>query len=109
MKELFHHFGLLDNRVQVGMTGHKKSTDSHGVVIGTKWNNNQRERVNFVVDDPKKLKSPSTGMVADMVKQIGRLGVYVDVIELHAHNTVFTYQALPDNRVQLLTKVPRHI
>jgi hypothetical protein len=108
MKELLHHFGFFDNRVQVGLCEIGLSKHNHGVVFGLNRRNNRREYIYFVTDQPHKLKSPSNGMVADMAKQFARLGVDAEVIELQPDGMTFTYQVSSDNSVQRVSMSTRY-
>lgn len=106
MRELLHHFGFIDNRVQVGVASEDPEA-ADGLVLSTCPTTHQRELTRFMVDHPHKLKTPSNGMVSDIVRQMASLGVTADMVELRAPGMVFTYQAA-DNRVQLVSKESRH-
>jgi purine-nucleoside phosphorylase len=108
MREVLHQFLLINNRVRVGIGEQLNDQSTHGVVLGMVHHSGDSLRVPFTVDQPDKLNHANNAMVLDMVDQIDKLGMQVEVIELHSAKTVYTYRSVEHGQVALVSKAPKH-
>jgi hypothetical protein len=108
MKEILHQFGFVNNRVRVGILQGKLLDKhfTHGVVLGNTHSGDPC-RSPIMVDHPKKLNSLNNAMVVDMVEQIDKLGVQVELIQVNTAKSTCTYRTIGAGQVELVSKTPR--
>jgi hypothetical protein len=110
MREVLHHFGLIDNRVRVGigLSDQVNNELINGVVVGLAHRNGARCKAAIMVDRADKLNHLNKPMVLDMVEQVDKLGLQVELISVYSSKYVHTYRPVADGEVQLVSRTPLH-